>query len=81
MFAMESNKKVSGKLLLPGASNLLSFVHSTVNTYYVPCTVLHANGTEINSSPSPFSLKRNQVNTSQVVGKLAWEGRWAKKGV
>lgn len=83
VFVIESNKKVSGKLLLPGANNFLSFVHSIINTYYVPCTVLLVNSTEINSSPSlsPSSLKRYQVNTRQVVGKLAWEERWAKKGV
>lgn len=81
VFVMESNKKASGKLSLPGANNFLSFVHSIINTYYLPCTVLHANSTEINSSLSPSSLKRNQVNTRQVVGKLVWEERWAKKCV
>ena len=67
VFAMESNKKVPGKLLLQEACNFLSFIHS-FNTHNVPNIVLGADNTKINNTSyfnpqsSQFSVGDRQVN-------------------
>lgn len=75
--AIESNKKVPGKLLLQEACNFLGFIHS-MSTQNVPSVVLGADGTDTSNTlyflhpqSSQFSVGDRRVNQCLI---FWWQG-------